>query len=390
MSSSDVIPEAVQPPPEGAERFVFCWLVGRPRLLSVLSSGLLHGLLGLMFLCLTFETFRGRPERAIVALAAPVSDRILEDRLTVVEQPELETPASGLLNGGQWQAVAASLKLDQDVRPLLVDAGEPSISGPTLQETLAAEIAQKTPLSASGPAQAVSSGTGTGAGLGSGADSGSGFFGLTPAGRRVVYVLDCSRSMNHPHGSAAKTRFKRMKVELVKSVAALPPESQFFFTFFNSQPIPMPSLTAVPATPGAVQQYLSWMQPLQADGDTEPTEAIRLALRLQPDVLYFLTDGSFIYRVQQELLHLQTGRTRLHTLAFETPLTDGQKEAKRLLAEGRDREARDMVATNRELRVAREAYRAELFLQNLAAAHGGRFILIPHVESAASIAAPAE
>lgn len=390
MSSSDVNPDAVQSPPEGAEWFVSNWLAGRPRLLSALSSGLLHGLLGLMFLCLSFETSSGQPERAIHALAASVSDRSQEDLLAVVEQPELETPATGFLNGGQWQAVAASVEPVSDARTLLVDGGKPAVAGPTLQDALAAEIARKTALAVSGPAQVVSSGTGTGAGLGSGADSGSGFFGLAPAGRRVVYVLDCSRSMNHPHDSAAKTRFKRMKVELVKSVAALPPESQFFFIFFNSQPIPMPSLTAVPATPGAVQQYLSWMQPLQADGDTEPTEAIRIALRLQPDVLYFLTDGSFIYRVQQELLHLQTGRTRLHTLAFETPLTDGQKEAKRLLAEGRDREARDMVATNRELRVAREAYRAELFLQNLAAAHGGRFILIPHVESAAPLAAPAE
>ena len=61
--------------------------------------------------------------------------------------------------------------------------------------------------------------TGTGNGRGDGTGDGDGFFGISPAvGQKIVYVVDKSRSMNHPHDSEAKTRFRRLKIELVNSI----------------------------------------------------------------------------------------------------------------------------------------------------------------------------
>ncbi|MBL6706939.1 MAG: hypothetical protein ISQ06_12560, partial [Planctomycetaceae bacterium] len=113
-------------------------------------------------------------------------------------------------------------------------------------------------------------GDGDGIGDSSGSDAADSFFGLRPIGRRTVYVLDCSRSMNHPHNTEAKTRFKRMKLELIKSIQGLGPESEFFLIFFNDFAIPMPSPVPVQAVEQPKLKFLHWMKDLKADGNTEP------------------------------------------------------------------------------------------------------------------------
>lgn len=223
-------------------------------------------------------------------------------------------------------------------------------------------------------------GSGTGDGDAAGDGSGNGFFGETVDGRRFVFVLDCSRSMNHPHASAAKTRFKRLKLELVRSVAAMSAEQEFFFVFFNDGPIAMPSTRPVPASIGAKQHYLSWMQTLKADGNTEPTTAMQIALRLQPDVIYFLTDGSFIHKTQLDLLRLPFGKTQLHTFAFEEVFEGNLLEAYRLLIDGERDAARDTISSTLGFRKAERAADSVGYLKRLAERHNGTFHLIPHSE----------
>lgn len=223
-------------------------------------------------------------------------------------------------------------------------------------------------------------GTGHGDGNAAGDGTGHGFFGSQSSGRRFVFVLDCSRSMNHPHDSEAKTRFKRLKLELVKSVASMSVDQEFFLIFFNEGPITMPSSMPVAASSGAKQHYLAWMQTLKADGNTEPTAAMQLALRLQPDVIYFLTDGSFIHKTQADLLRLPFGRTSLHTFAFEEVFEGELINAFRLLIAGDREAARDAISSARGFRKAELAADSVLFMKRLAERHNGEFHLIPHHE----------
>lgn len=221
-------------------------------------------------------------------------------------------------------------------------------------------------------------GVGDGFGNGAGSDAADSFFGLRPVGRRVVFVLDCSRSMNHPHNTDAKTRFKRMKIELIRSIQGMGPESEFYLIFFNDFAIPMPSRGLVQAAEQPKLHYLNWMKDLKADGNTEPREALQLALRLQPDILYFLTDGSFTYRVQQDLLNLQSGRTEIHTFAFDAPFTDNMRRAYNRLLEDNRSGARETVGSRSDYRKLVEAFSAHQFMKQMARRHGGRFRLIPY------------
>ena len=167
---------------------------------------------------------------------------------------------------------------------------------------------------AGGPLGSSAAGTGTGSSQGTG--SGAGFFGSESSIESVVFVVDCSGSMNRPHASEAKTRFRRLKFELVKSIGNMTPAKRFFILFFNDRAHPMPAAGLQWATPDAQQHYLTWMAKVPAVGDTDPRSALHHALRLGPEAIYFLTDGSFAYKIDQDLLKLRQRRVAIHTFAF--------------------------------------------------------------------------
>jgi hypothetical protein len=161
-------------------------------------------------------------------------------------------------------------------------------------------------------------GAGTGQGLGDGVGDGSGstFFGLTAQGKKFAFVVDCSGSMNRPFDGPGKTLLGRVKVEILKCVAQMTPEQQFYIVFFNDGAIPMPTDTLAAATPEAKQRYLRWMAGAKGGGNTEPEAALLLALRLEPDVIYFLTDGVFKYRVVRHVHEMNRRNVTIHTVCF--------------------------------------------------------------------------
>lgn len=132
------------------------------------------------------------------------------------------------------------------------------------------------------------SGAGTGSGNGKG-----GFFGHNPKARKIVYVVDSSKSMNFPHDSIGKTRLGRVKLELANAILSMDEKQEFFVIFFSDFAMPMPARRLQPATPRSKKKYLSWVAKVPGVGTTEPLQALLLALRLQPDTIYFLTDGQF-------------------------------------------------------------------------------------------------
>jgi hypothetical protein len=163
---------------------------------------------------------------------------------------------------------------------------------------------------------------GGGNGTGDGGGQGGGFFGIGSAGTKFVYVVDCSNSMNHPHQSAAGTRFKRLKLELLNSIGTMDDDKEFFIIFFNHEAIPMHARSLQAATVSAKQKHLYWMQSVSAGGDTDPREALWLAMRLEPDIIYFLTDGDFRFSIKKDLLGLKQNRVAIHTFAFGNPIAE--------------------------------------------------------------------
>lgn len=128
----------------------------------------------------------------------------------------------------------------------------------------------------------------------SGTGSGNGkFFGIKPQSKRIVYVVDSSKSMNFPHDSEGKTRLGRVKLELARAIQSMDESQQFFVIFFSDIAIPMPASDLQPATNQAKQKFLTWVARVPGIGMTEPYQALLLALKLKPDTIYFLTDGEF-------------------------------------------------------------------------------------------------
>ena len=142
------------------------------------------------------------------------------------------------------------------------------------------------------------------------------FFGIHLKDEDAVFVVDGSLSMNYPHPGPSKTRFGRVKLELLKTIANMSDEQKFFMIFFNQNAVPMPADRMMEATPGSQQRYLTWMTQLKAAGQTNPEQALLLALYLQPDVIYFLTDGDFDYKVVPTVTQANSKSIRIHTIGF--------------------------------------------------------------------------
>lgn len=233
------------------------------------------------------------------------------------------------------------------------------------------------PVNPAGTGFGRGAGQGSGNGIGNGKQGGDGksFFGLAAEGKTFVYVLDCSLSMNHPHDSEARTRFGRLKLELLNSISQLKPDQSFFIVFFNHEAIPMPADHLVSAVPENLQHYLGWMAQVQARGDTDPTAALQLALRLRPDVIYFLTDGCFSRDANDIVQAIKQPKTVIHTFAFEPWLTDKQRAGIELMRQKKASAAMQKLG-EATYRRTREIFVAEQVLQGLAEHNGGKYHVI--------------
>lgn len=286
------------------------------------------------------------------------------------------THASTGASGASPQASAAAARIPSPGTALAVST-TPHLS---LASVMGADSTSRpagslTPLlDAAGVGDAQGEGTGTGGGQGDG--NGGGFFGVRAEGKRFVYVVDCSRSMNYPHQSEAKTRFRRLKLELVKSIGGMSSEMEFFIVFFNHEMIPMPAGMPQRATYESQYKYLYWMQTIPAQGETNPTSAFRTAVAMKPDVIYFLTDGSFTYAVERDLLQIAQGKTTVHTFVFaELPGTSAAA-ALQFLEQDRPAEARRLL-TRQQFEDVKDLHRSRGVLRQIAERNGGEFKIIP-------------
>ena len=132
------------------------------------------------------------------------------------------------------------------------------------------------------------------------------FMGLDAvAAKRIVYVVDASGSM--------LLHLSTVLHELHRSLTTLHPKQEFSIVFFQqNKSITVPPRNSLrPATPHNISAVMEWIQTsgeVVPTGSSNPMTAIRTAMRLQPDVIYLLSEnitGSGRYEVPPDELIAQ-------------------------------------------------------------------------------------
>jgi hypothetical protein len=144
-------------------------------------------------------------------------------------------------------------------------------------------------------------------------------FGLSAVGNRFTYVFDRSGSMGGPGGNLLQAA----KAELLRSLDRLGELQQFQIIFYNESPTMM-QLAAQPgrlvlATDENKSLARDFLGRITAGGATRHEEALAAALRMHPDVIFFLTDADEPALTKDQLLRIQRlndDRTAIHTIEF--------------------------------------------------------------------------
>lgn len=127
-------------------------------------------------------------------------------------------------------------------------------------------------------------------------------FGVTGVGSKFVYVFDRSRSMSGYGGRPLRAA----KTQLIASLDVLQATNQFQIVFYNEKPSVFNPRAPLPAammfgTEDNVAAATQFVQGISGRGGTRHMDALRVALRLAPDVVFFLTDADYPQMTSTEL-----------------------------------------------------------------------------------------
>jgi len=145
-------------------------------------------------------------------------------------------------------------------------------------------------------------------------------YGIEADGYKFVYVFDRSGSMG---GSGRNTPLSSAKANLLASLESLGDTHQFQIIFYNEKPT-MFALAGHPdrlvfgnsANRATAAQFV---RGIVADGGTRHEDALWMALKMQPDVIFFLTDADQPELSPSELEKIHranNGRCSINTIEF--------------------------------------------------------------------------
>jgi len=151
------------------------------------------------------------------------------------------------------------------------------------------------------------------AGFGTGRGGGSGgpdFFGVGGVAEKIVYVVDRSGSMTDS--------IMYVKYELRRSIRMLKPNQRFYVVFYSTGPaVGMPSGKLVPAIEQNKLAAYEFIDSIVPVGQTDPSEALRQAFKVGPELVYLLTDGEFDKKVVNLIDKLNVKKdVTVHTFCF--------------------------------------------------------------------------
>ena len=144
---------------------------------------------------------------------------------------------------------------------------------------------------------------------------GSDFFGLSATGNAFIYIVDCS-------GSMAGERFEKAKRELLRSIYGLDDDKNVFVIFFSDTHYPMfyplsGQSSALPSNLPNKDRIRQWVENFGDMGGTAPDSALALALQMQPDAIYLLTDGGFADSAIHLAKRKNTRKIPINTIGFQ-------------------------------------------------------------------------
>lgn len=208
------------------------------------------------------------------APAAPAVDAVPNQPPVALQLPTLSAPPF-LGAGGLPQSVAG---LDQILSPSHVTGGGPPAAGA------------------------------------GGSDGATSFLGIEDIGKRFVFVIDSSSSM-------ADGPLRLAKTELLASLERLQETQQFQVIFANSSQVITLDASRAAMFRGTDVDRLEvrhQIARIQTDAGTDHHAALLVALELNPDVLYYLTDGLEPAMSAKELADIRSHNrgTRIHTIEF--------------------------------------------------------------------------
>src|SRR3954467_10435187 len=242
-----------------------------------------------------------------VVVALRQEQIIVPEAEMVTSGPEGGIPHPGL--GGDPTRDAAQDKFPDVPKDSKGLAEKP---GPTLQVSLigggGGEADGQTPIGL-GANTTLGSGSGVGSGLGQGYGSGVGdgtgalapfgvpggggglgpksnFIGLGGNAKRIAYVCDASGSMLN--------MFDSLRIELRKSIENLRPIQSFNVVFFQDQGFKAAdNNTLVMGNPENKRKVYDFLDKMFVRGETNPIPALEAVAKMQPELIYLLTDGDF-------------------------------------------------------------------------------------------------
>jgi hypothetical protein len=174
------------------------------------------------------------------------------------------------------------------------------------------------------------SGGGSGGGIGRGVGPGTEFFGAREHAGSFAYVIDSSGSM------ATRGSLDVAKRELTASMFQLPPDAQFAVIFYNLRATiftdPRGRQALMPATTANKARAQSQLRQISAEGGTDHMTALRKALTLKPEVLFFLTDADLMTEADVNEILAEAGKTRIQAVRFGLGANLNAEEPLRRLA----------------------------------------------------------
>lgn len=171
---------------------------------------------------------------------------------------------------------------------------------------------------------------------GAGTGDGASFFGLEAQGSRFAYIVDISGSMNTLTPDGEATRWELTRSELIRSLAGLDTQFEFFVELYSSAPINLFGTTDWVKS-GKSQKRLATSALFQVApvGGTKPMPAFQqvFALKPTPDAIYFMTDGMIGNDVPALVRQLnRSGDIPIHCILFGSPGDEqSAKAAKNML-----------------------------------------------------------
>ena len=164
------------------------------------------------------------------------------------------------------------------------------------------------------------------------------FFGTKAYGSDFVFVIDCSSSMSQ------NSRWYRALNELLSALGELDSEQNFLVILYNDRTFMMwgapINKSLVPGTDENKAKTETWLRQAFPNSGTRPASSVQLALKKQPDAIYFLSDGELRDNTMSGLRkwnRVKRGvdgkkrKTPIHTILLESPF--GQRTMRTIAEE---------------------------------------------------------